>query len=66
VKLPPKAVLSRNFFVHLRTDDIGTETTVAEKALPEQEAPRKSRRLPSLQKVYRQTDQSESEAVVRQ
>jgi hypothetical protein len=42
VRLPPKAVSTRNFFAPLRTTDMDTETTGAENALPEQEAPRKS------------------------
>jgi hypothetical protein len=38
VKLPPKSVLTRNFFAHFRTDDKDTDTTGAENALPQQEA----------------------------
>jgi hypothetical protein len=48
VKLPPKAVSTRNFFAPLRTTDMDTETTGAKNALPEQEAPRKSGRLPPI------------------
>jgi hypothetical protein len=48
VKLPPKAVLTLRFFAPLRTTDMGTETTEAENALPEQEAPRKPRRPPPI------------------
>jgi hypothetical protein len=44
VKLPPKSMLTRNFFAHLRTTDMDMETAGAENALPEQEAPRKSAR----------------------
>jgi hypothetical protein len=46
VKLPPKAVLTCNFFVPLTTIDMDTETTEADNALPEQEDPRKSGRPP--------------------
>jgi hypothetical protein len=46
VKLPPKAVLTCNFFAPLRTTDMVTETSGAENGLPEQEAPRKSGRPP--------------------
>jgi arabinogalactan endo-1,4-beta-galactosidase len=45
VKLPPKAVSTRNF-VSLRTTDMDTEPAGAENALPEQETPRKSGRSP--------------------
>jgi hypothetical protein len=48
VKLPPKAVLTHNFFAPLRTTDRDTETTGAENALPEQEAPRKPGRPPPI------------------
>jgi hypothetical protein len=48
VKLPPKAVLTRNFFTPLRTTDMCMETTGAKKALPGEEAPRKSGRPPSI------------------
>jgi hypothetical protein len=47
VKLPPKAVLARNFFAPLRTLDMDAQTTGAETAPPEQKAPRKSGRLPA-------------------
>jgi hypothetical protein len=47
-KLPPKAVSSRNFFAPLRTTSMDTETAVTENTLPEQEAPRKSGRLPPI------------------
>jgi hypothetical protein len=46
-KLPPKTVLSRNFFAPLRTTDIDTQTTGAEKDLPGQEAAREGGRPPS-------------------
>jgi hypothetical protein len=46
VKLPPRAVLIRNFFAPLRTTDMDTETTGAENSLPEQEAPKRSGRPP--------------------
>jgi hypothetical protein len=39
VKLPPKAVLTRNFFALLRTTDKDKETTGAENTVPEGEAP---------------------------
>jgi hypothetical protein len=48
VKLPPKATFTRNFFTALRTTDMVMETTGAEITLPEQEAPRKSRRPPPI------------------
>jgi hypothetical protein len=35
VKLPPKAVLTHNFFAPLRITDMDMETTAAETALPE-------------------------------
>jgi hypothetical protein len=38
VKLPPKAVLIRNFFGPLRSTEMDTEITEAQNALPEQEA----------------------------
>jgi hypothetical protein len=41
VKLPPKAVLTHNFFTPLRTADMDTDTAVTENTIPEQEAPRK-------------------------
>jgi hypothetical protein len=40
-KLPTKAVITRNFFAPLRTNDMDTETTAAENTLPDKEAPRK-------------------------
>jgi hypothetical protein len=40
-KMPPKAMLTHNFFTSLRTADMDMETTEAEKTLQEQEAPRK-------------------------
>jgi hypothetical protein len=40
-KLPPKAVLTRNFFAPLRTTDMDMEITVAENALLELQTPRK-------------------------
>jgi hypothetical protein len=48
LKLPPKAVSTRNFFTPLRTTGMDTETAGAENTLPEQEAPRKSGRPPSI------------------
>jgi hypothetical protein len=39
VKLPPKAVLTRNFFAPFRTTDMDMETTEAKNTLPEQKAP---------------------------
>jgi hypothetical protein len=44
VKLPPKAVPTRNFFTPLRANDIDMETTGTEKTPPEQKTPRKSGR----------------------
>jgi hypothetical protein len=44
VKMPPKAVLTRNFFAPLRTTDMDTETTEAENTLPVHEVPRYSGR----------------------
>jgi hypothetical protein len=41
-KLSPRTMLTRNFFAPLRTNDMDTETTGAEKALPEHKASRKS------------------------
>jgi hypothetical protein len=51
VKLPPKAVLTRNIFPFLRTTDMDTETTGADTTLLEQEAPRKSGRQPTIVKT---------------
>jgi hypothetical protein len=48
VKLPPKAVLTHNFFAPLRTSDMDMETTGIENTLPEQEANRKSSRPPTI------------------
>jgi hypothetical protein len=48
VKLPPKAVLTRNFFALLRSTDVDMETTGEENALPEQEAPKKSGKPPPI------------------
>jgi hypothetical protein len=48
VKMPPKAVITHNFFAPLRTNDMDTETTGAENTLPEQEVPRKSGRPPTI------------------
>jgi hypothetical protein len=48
VKLPPKAVLTRNIFAPLRTTDMNMETTGAENTLPEQDTPRKSSRPPPI------------------
>jgi hypothetical protein len=41
VKMPPKAMLTRNFFAPLRTTEMDTETTGVENTVPEQEASRK-------------------------
>jgi hypothetical protein len=49
VKLPPKTVLSRNFFTPLRTKDMDTETTGEGNVLPKQEAPRQTGRPPPVQ-----------------
>jgi hypothetical protein len=46
--MPPKAVLTHNFFTPLRTTNMDTETTEAENTLLEQEAPRTPSRLPSI------------------
>jgi hypothetical protein len=48
VKLPPKSVLTCNFFAPLRTTDMDTETTGTENALPEQETPIKPGRPPPV------------------
>jgi hypothetical protein len=48
VKLPPKAVLARNFFTPLRTNDMDMETTGAKNTLLDQEAPKKSGRPPPI------------------
>jgi hypothetical protein len=49
VKLPPKAVSTRNLFAPVITNYMETETTEAENTLPEQEGSRKScRPLPIL------------------
>jgi hypothetical protein len=45
VKLPPKVVVTHNFYAPLRTDR-NMKTTGADNTLPEQEAPRKSGRPP--------------------
>jgi hypothetical protein len=42
------AVLTRNFFAHLRTPDMDTETISTENTLSEQEAPRKPGRPPPI------------------
>jgi hypothetical protein len=47
-KLLPKEMLTRTFFAPLRTTEMITETTGAENALPEQEAPSKPGRPPSI------------------
>jgi hypothetical protein len=46
IKLPPKAVLTRNFFAPLRTIDIDTRTTGTRNTLLEQEALGKPGRPP--------------------
>jgi hypothetical protein len=48
VKLPPKAMLTRNFFTPLRTTDIDTEATGAENAQQEQEDSIKTGRPPPI------------------
>jgi hypothetical protein len=48
VKLPPKAVSTRNAFAPLRTTDMDTQITGAGNAFPEQEAPRNSGRPPPI------------------
>jgi hypothetical protein len=48
VKLPPRAVLTRNFFASPRTTDMDMEATTAENVLPEQEARRKPGRPPPI------------------
>jgi hypothetical protein len=48
VKLPPKAVLTRNVFAPLRPIDMNTEYTGTENLLPEQKASRKSGRPQSI------------------
>jgi hypothetical protein len=45
-KLPPKAVLIRNFFAYLRTTDMDMGTTGSENTLPEQGAPIRTGRPP--------------------
>jgi hypothetical protein len=52
VKLTPKAVLTQNFFTPFKTTNMGTVTTGAENALPEQEAPRKSGRPPPIMMTF--------------
>jgi hypothetical protein len=47
-KLPPKAVLTRNFFTPLRITDKDIQTIGAENKQLEQEAPRKSGRPPPI------------------
>jgi hypothetical protein len=47
-KLLQKAVLTRNFLAPLRTTDMDKGTTGAQNILPEQEAPRKPGRQPSI------------------
>jgi hypothetical protein len=48
VKLPPKAVLTSNFFAPLRTTGMDTETTGTENTLTERETPRKPGRPPPI------------------
>jgi hypothetical protein len=55
VKLPTKAVITRNLFAPLRSNKMDTETTGAENALPEQEAPRKPGRPPSIMMTDRKS-----------
>jgi hypothetical protein len=52
IKLPPKAVITRNFFSPLITTDMDTETTEAKITLPKQEAPRKTGRPPPIRMSY--------------
>jgi hypothetical protein len=47
-KLPPRAVLTRKFFAPFRTTDMNTEISEEMNTLPEQEAPRKLGRSPSI------------------
>jgi hypothetical protein len=54
VKLPPKAVLTHNFFAPLSTD-MDMETTGAENIIPEQEAPRKPGQPPPIMMTSTQT-----------
>jgi hypothetical protein len=46
--MPPKAVLTCNLFKPLRTTDMDTETTEAEKTLMQQKTPRKPGRPPPI------------------
>jgi hypothetical protein len=48
LQLPPKAVLTCNFFAPLRTNYMDTETTGAENALPDNEAASKLGRPPPI------------------
>jgi hypothetical protein len=48
VEMPPKAVLTRNFFAPLRPADMDTETTEGETTLLGQKAPRKPSRPPPI------------------
>jgi hypothetical protein len=52
VQLPPKAVLTRNFFAPLRTTDMDTETNEAENTLSEEEASGKPGRSPPKVMTY--------------
>jgi hypothetical protein len=52
IKLPPEAVLTRNFFSPLRTMDMDAQTTGTESAPTEQKAPRKSGRLSASDDFY--------------
>jgi hypothetical protein len=47
-KVPPKAVLTRNFLLPLRTTDLDMDTTGAGNTLPEREALRKPGRPPPI------------------
>jgi hypothetical protein len=51
VNLRPKTMLNRNFFAPLKTTDMERETTGADKALMEQETPRKSRRPSPIEMI---------------
>jgi hypothetical protein len=53
VNMPKKkTVLNHNFLTLLRTTNMDTETTEAEKTLPEQEAPRKPGTPPPIMMTY--------------
>jgi hypothetical protein len=60
VKMPPKAVLTRNFFAPLRPADMDTETTEGEKTLLGQKAPRKPSRSPPIMILLPQTHSTQT------